>query len=63
MVDDGKTVRLDGISPKLLCLGASPITPSLTYMFNFSIKNDIYPNIWKTAKITPILKISSLQDK
>ncbi len=56
LLDDGKAVGLDGISPKLLHLGASAITPFLTYMFNLSITNGIYPNIWKTAKITSIHK-------
>ncbi len=63
LLDNGNAVGLDGISPKLLCLGASTITQSLTYMFNLSIKNGIYLNIWKTAKITPIHNKSSLQDK
>ncbi len=63
LFDDGKAVGLDGISPKLLRLGASAITPSLTYMFNFSIKNGIYPNIWKTAKITPIHKKAVFRTK
>ncbi len=53
MLDGGKAVGLNGISPKLLCSGASPITPSL------SIKDGIYPNIWTNAKLTPFIKRQS----
>ncbi len=49
MMGDGKAVVLDGISPKLLHLGASTITPPLTYMCSPSIINEAYPNMWKTA--------------
>ncbi len=63
LLDDGKAVGLDGISPKFLHLGASAITSSITYMFNLSIKNGSYPNIWKTAKITPIHKMTVFRTK
>ncbi len=63
LLDDGKAVGLDWISPKLLHLEASAITTSLTYMFNFSIKSGIYQNICKTAKIIPIHKKAVFRTK
>ena len=47
---------LDRITSKLLKMAASIIAPSLTSIFSKSILTRIYPNDWKAAKVTPLLK-------
>ena len=44
------------ILSKLLKMAASIIAPSLTSIFLKSILTGIYPNDWKTAKVTPLFK-------
>ena len=51
-----KTTGLDKIPPKILELSASIIAPSLTYIFNRSLKTGIYIDDWKGARVTPIFK-------
>ena len=62
-LDDAKSVRLDGISPKLLCLGATAIAPSITWILNLSITTCTFPDVWKVAKVIPIHKQGSVQDR
>ena len=44
------------IPSKLLKMAASIVAPSLTSIFSKSILTGIYPNDWKTAKVTPLFK-------
>lgn len=46
----------DGISVRMLKYTALSITPSVTRLFNLSIKTGLIPSIWKTAAIVPIPK-------
>ena len=55
-IDEKKATGLDRIMSKLLKMAASIIAPSLTSIFSKSILTGIYPNDWKAAKITPLLK-------
>ncbi len=52
--EDGKTVDLDGISPKLLHMGGTALAAPLTKVLNLSINTGIFPNEWKAAKVVPI---------
>jgi hypothetical protein len=60
---DGKAVGLDGIGPKLLRLGATALATPLTRILNLSLSSGIFPDEWKTAKVVPIHKKGSLQDR
>ena len=55
-IDDKKAIGLDKIPSKLLKMAAGIIAPSLTAIFSNSIHTGIYPNEWKSAKVTPIFK-------
>ena len=37
-------------------MAADIVAPSLTSLFSKSILTGIYPNDWKTAKVTPLFK-------
>ncbi|CAB4011775.1 Hypothetical predicted protein [Paramuricea clavata] len=50
-LDDAKSTGLDGISPKLLRLGATAIAPSVTWILNLSITTSTFPDDWKVAKV------------
>jgi hypothetical protein len=45
-----------GCDSKLLNLGATIIAPSLTLLFNFSLRVGYIPNDWKIARVTPAFK-------
>ncbi len=62
-LDESKAVGLDGIPTKLLRLSASVISQPLTYIMNQSIKTGIVPDEWKTAKVVPLHKKDSTQQK
>ena len=47
---------LDAVPCKLLKLASSIIAPSLTKLFNSCIETETFPDEWKIAKVTPILK-------
>ena len=51
-----KATGLDQISAKVLKIAAPAITPSLTLIFNQSIRTGLFPSGWKVAKVTPIYK-------
>ncbi len=61
--EDGKAMRLDGISPKLLRIGATALAPGLTRILNLSLSTGIFPEKWKITKVVPIHKKGSLQDR
>ena len=47
---------IHGFDAKLLRITASIIAPSLTYIFNSSLRNSYFLNDWKLAKILPAYK-------
>jgi hypothetical protein len=55
-LDPEKAVGPDGISPKLLKMCATIITPSLTKLFNLSLRTCKFPTSWKLANVLPIYK-------
>ena len=50
-----KSTGVDNIPARVHKLSAEIITPSLTWLFNFSIKTGIYVDKWKKAWVLPIL--------
>ena len=46
----------DGISSTMLRNTAPAISPSLTSLFNLSLKSGVVPSAWKSSNVTPILK-------
>ncbi len=62
-LDDAKSMGLDGISPKLLRLGAAAIAPSITWILNLSITTSTFPDDWKVAKVIPIHKQGCIQER
>ena len=62
-LDCKKATGPDGLSTRLLKCGAPAISQSLSYLMNFSIQSGKMPSMWKEAKVTPIFKSGSLQDK
>ena len=55
-VDPFKAKGPDGILPKLLKEMEFELSPSLTWLFNSSLKQGKVPHDWKTASVTPIFK-------
>ena len=58
-LDVSKASGPDGISAHMLKSTASSIAPSLCDLFNISISNGHFPEIWKRANIVPVLKSQS----
>ena len=61
-LDVSKATGLDQLGPRLLKLSADTISNSLTYIINCSIKQGIFPEQWKCAKVNPLFKKGSLND-
>ena len=57
-----KAVGIDGISCKLLKAAAPEIVQSVTKIINKSFTSGIFPDAWKTAKVTPVHKSGPLHD-
>lgn len=51
-----KASGLDGVSCRLLKVGARIVISSLTHTINLSIKYGIFPDEWKIARVSPIHK-------
>ena len=56
MLKNGKASGPDGVPTNLVKDAANLIAKPLMMIFNASLKQGIFPNIWKLAKITPIYK-------
>ena len=55
-LDNSKACGPDKISGRLLKETANELSPSLTLIFQTSLKQGQLPNDWKHAKITPMFK-------
>ena len=55
-IDEKKAVGLDNIPNKLLKMAAQVVAPTLTGIFSASIRTGIFPNEWKSSRVTPIFK-------
>ena len=58
-----KATGLNDLSSYFLKKAASSISPSLTAIFNLSISSGVFPDLWKTAKVSPLHKDGSLFDR
>ena len=47
---------VDYIDTRTIKLSAEMIAPALTHIINLSISTNTFPNIWKYAKMIPLLK-------
>ena len=51
-----KSCGSDGLSQEHLAMGVKKLSGPLTQIFNESIKQGIFPENWKSALITPVIK-------
>ena len=51
-----KATGADNIHAKFLKMSSSTIAPLLTYIFNCCVKQQLFPQAFKLAKVTPIYK-------
>ena len=51
-----KATGLDQIGPKILHCAAPVIAESLTYIYNLCITKNVFPTMWKEAKVAPLHK-------
>ena len=51
-----KAVGLGNMPNKLLKMAAQVVAPSLAGIFSASIRTEIFPNEWKTSRVTPIFR-------
>ena len=53
---NSKSTGTDNIDTKIIKLIADDIVPAVTHIVNLSIRQKEFPNSWKMAKVTPLLK-------
>jgi hypothetical protein len=58
-LDNNKSPGPDSIPIKVLKYCSKSLSPPLTAIFNHSIKSGTFPNKWKNAYVTPVLKKGS----
>ena len=56
-----KATGLDNISVKLLRECLDSLVESITHMFNQSLMTGIFPDVWKSARVTPLYKHSGMR--
>ena len=61
-LDAKKATALDKIPRKLLKLAADIVSPSLTHIFNESMRTGIFPSEWQLAKVSPIFRKGAKTD-
>ena len=54
---------LDDISSFFIKLALPVIARPLAYLFSFSLQSGIFPDSWKTARVAPIYKEVSKEDR
>ena len=57
-----KGAGLDGISSQLILDCADLIAPHISMIFNSSLANGMFPNDWKSARVTPLFKHGEKSD-
>ncbi len=55
-LDTNKAKGVDEMNPLFLKVAAHIIAPSLTHIFNLSLRTGTFPGAWKCAKVTPLHK-------
>ena len=56
---NSKSTGLDNIDTNIVKLVRNEVTPSLTHIVNLSIQTSTFPELWKHAKVVPLLKPGS----
>ena len=56
-LDTNKAVGPDLVHNKLLVAAGPTLNEALTLLFNKSLNNGEFPEIWKIAQVTPIYKL------
>lgn len=51
-----KGAGLDKIPNRIICECSDLISPYITLIFNLSLSTGVFPDNWKSAKVTPIFK-------
>ena len=54
---------IDNISSFFIKLALPVLARSLAYLLNFSLQSGIFPDNWKTAKVAPIFKEDSKEER
>ena len=62
MMDNNKSMGHDNINPFLLKLALPYIVKPLTYIYNLSILNNVFPATLKKAKVIPLPKTNDLSE-
>ncbi|KAL9958504.1 hypothetical protein ACROYT_G035530 [Oculina patagonica] len=55
-ISSNKASGIDNISARMLKLAAPIIAPSIAKLINCSFDTSVFPQRWKTAKVTPLFK-------
>ena len=61
-IDVSKAVGLDKIPNRILKIAADIIGPSLSHIFQKSIKTSVFPDEWKIARVAPVFKSGGKTD-
>ena len=56
---NSKSTGLDNIDTNIVKLVRNEVTPSLSHIVNLSIQTSTFPELWKHAKVVPLLKPGS----
>ena len=58
-LNNSSATGVDYIDTRTVKIAADIISPALTHIINLSIETNTFPEVWKFAKIIPLLKSSS----
>jgi hypothetical protein len=61
-ISNSNATGSDGILPEIIKLNATHIAPLLTYIFNLSFSQGLFPNLLKEAVVIPVFKGGSHRD-
>ena len=61
-LDCSKATGAVNISARMLKVTVDSIVPSLTALFNLSIRTGVFPHSWKCARVVPIPKSGDLSN-
>ena len=61
-LNKSKGAGLDGICSRLILYCADLIAPHISIIFNSSLANGIFPDDWKSARVTPLFKYGERSD-
>ena len=59
---NSRTCGIDTIDTSIVKLVKAELTPAITHILNLSIRQNIFPNAWKIAKVVPLHKKNEKTD-